>query len=70
MYVLVLHRSVKTPKEKSEFPQMNVPVLMDNCSCPMPCSFIGYKTEMRTFAKYNIMGVLCDVVIILILIPI
>ncbi|XP_025421820.1 sodium channel protein Nach-like [Sipha flava] len=46
----VLQRNTQPPKDEPGFPEWSVPVYM-NCSCPHPCSFIGYTTEMKMFPK-------------------
>ncbi|VVC39027.1 Hypothetical protein CINCED_3A015755, partial [Cinara cedri] len=46
--VRVLIRNVQAPEREPGFPKWSMPVFM-NCSCPSPCSFIGYRTELRNF---------------------
>lgn len=48
--VLVLQRNTPAPLNVPGFPEWSVPVSM-NCTCMQPCSFIGYTTEIRKYAK-------------------
>lgn len=50
--VLVLQHNIQSPQNEPGFPEWSIPSFM-NCSCPHPCSFVGYTTEIRNFAKYN-----------------
>ncbi|XP_060875472.1 pickpocket protein 11-like [Metopolophium dirhodum] len=46
----VLQRNVQVSEEELEDPKWNAQDFM-NCSCPHPCSFVGYTTEIRNYAK-------------------
>ncbi|XP_050426691.1 sodium channel protein Nach-like [Adelges cooleyi] len=42
----VLQRNTQPLKDQPGFPKWSIPVYM-NCSCPQPCSFLTYTTEIR-----------------------
>lgn len=50
-FVAVLQRNVQAPEHEPGFPKWSIPDFM-NCSCPHPCSFVGYTTELRNYPEY------------------
>ncbi|XP_022177700.1 sodium channel protein Nach-like [Myzus persicae] len=48
--IKVLQRNVQVSEEEIGYPKWNAQDFM-NCSCPHPCSFVGYTTEIRNYAK-------------------
>ncbi|CAI6359604.1 unnamed protein product [Macrosiphum euphorbiae] len=49
-HFVVLQRNVQVSEEELGDPKWNAQDFM-NCSCPHPCSFVGYTTEIRNYAK-------------------
>ncbi|XP_027847543.2 sodium channel protein Nach-like [Aphis gossypii] len=48
--IKVLQHNARASDEEFGFLKWNVQDFM-NCSCPHPCSFVGYTTEIRNYAK-------------------
>ncbi|KAF0762104.1 sodium channel protein Nach-like, partial [Aphis craccivora] len=46
----VLQHNARASEEELGFLKWNTQDFM-NCSCPHPCSFVGYTTEIRNYAK-------------------
>ncbi|VVC38399.1 Epithelial sodium channel [Cinara cedri] len=49
----VIQRNPQAPDNEPGFPKWSVPVSM-NCSCPPPCSFITYTTEIQQEMRHPI----------------
>lgn len=41
-----MQRNPQAPENEPGFPEWSIPVSM-NCTCPPPCSFITYTTEIQ-----------------------
>lgn len=57
----MLTRNVQPPEQELGFPKWSMPAYM-NCTCPNPCSFIGYTMELKNLEEYEI-DISIDIVI-------